>query len=91
MATVAAPPVVGLNTERKFFSSMAIALAVTTLIGFGPTYFFVSIFHGTTPRGVPAEIALTPMGASARPDRQPVDAAAGCADQPGRRQPPRYS
>lgn len=61
MATIAFPAPSVLATERRFFSGLAIVLAVTTLIGFAPTYYLVTIFDGTTTRGVAADIALTPM------------------------------
>ena len=44
MATVLAPPAVARRTagayDRVFYSGMAIAMAVTVLVGFGPTYYF---------------------------------------------------
>lgn len=60
MATLAAPARPGLTAERRFFSGLAIALAATTLIGFAPTYYLVSVFDGMTTRGVPASMVLTP-------------------------------
>lgn len=61
MATAALPAPSALTTEHRFFSGLAIALAATTLIGFAPTYYLVTIFNGTTARGLPAEMVLTPM------------------------------
>jgi hypothetical protein len=44
MATVLAPPAVAQRAagayDRVFYSGMAIAMAVTVLVGFGPTYYF---------------------------------------------------
>lgn len=44
MATVLAPPAAARRTagayDRVFYSGMAIAMAVTVLVGFGPTYYF---------------------------------------------------
>jgi hypothetical protein len=44
MATVLAPPAAAQRTagayDRVFYSGMAIAMAVTVLVGFGPTYYF---------------------------------------------------
>lgn len=61
MATAAFPISSAITTERRFFSGLAIALAVATLVGFAPTYYLVTLFNGTTTRGVAADIALTPM------------------------------
>ena len=45
MATAAARRP-SLSTERKFFSSMAIALLITAFVGFAPTYFLMIPMHG---------------------------------------------
>lgn len=61
MATIAVPVRQTLSAERQFFSGLAIALALTTFVGFAPTYYLVSYFDATTSRGAPAELALSPF------------------------------
>ncbi|HEV7233649.1 MAG TPA: hypothetical protein VGN36_05340 [Sphingorhabdus sp.] len=60
MATIAPPIRAELNAERRFFFGLAIALALTTFIGFAPTYYLVGYFDGVTTRGDRAASILTP-------------------------------
>jgi hypothetical protein len=49
------------SAERLFFTGMAGAMVLTTFVGFAPTYYLVSLFHGTTTRGVVDGEGLTPL------------------------------
>lgn len=43
-----------LLSDRRFFVSMAVAMAAATLVGFGPTYFFAALNDAPTPVLTPA-------------------------------------
>ena len=40
---------VRLGSERRFYSSMALVMALVTIIGFGPTYYFAGLQDAPTP------------------------------------------
>ena len=44
---------IGIRSERRFYSWMALSMAAITLIGFGPTYFFAGLNDATTPTLTP--------------------------------------
>lgn len=52
--TVAAAPQAKLLTERRFFSGMALALAITTFVGFAPTYYLAGFNDAPTPPLTPS-------------------------------------
>lgn len=60
MATLAQPPL-RMNAERWFFTGMAVAMLVTVLIGFAPTYYLFPFAEAVTARGVTAGANLTPL------------------------------
>lgn len=49
-----------IQVERRFWFGMAIALAIGTFVGFAPTYYLGDFLNGVTPRGVSADMALSP-------------------------------
>ncbi len=60
MATVLANPRIAWTDERRFFFGLSLAFAAVTVVGFAPTYYFVTWFNGTTTRGIADGMALTP-------------------------------
>src|SRR3954454_7896692 len=60
MATIAQPRI-EIESDRLFFSGMAVAIAVTIFAGFAPTYYLLGLLHGVTSRGVVAGSELTPL------------------------------
>jgi hypothetical protein len=60
MATLTQPRI-ELDSDRLFFSGMAIAIAITVFVGFAPTYYLFPLMNGVTSRGVNAGSELTPL------------------------------
>lgn len=61
MATVAGRAASAAQTERVFFSSLAVALTLFVFAGFAPTYFLLPVLHGTTISGFADGAGLTPL------------------------------
>ena len=47
-------PQARLMSERRFFTGMALAMGIVTLIGFGPTYYFAALSEGPKPTLTPS-------------------------------------
>ena len=53
MATAALKPAIQPGThDRKFYCGVALAMAFTVLVGFGPSFYLRGIFHKPTPTGM---------------------------------------
>jgi hypothetical protein len=61
MATVYEVPGSRVRPDRWFFGGMALAMTAFVFVGFAPTYYLVSVLHGTTSRGVSGGASLTPL------------------------------
>lgn len=61
MATVADRALSPAQLDRVFFSGMALALTAFVFAGFAPTYYLVTVLHGTTASGFADGAGLTPL------------------------------
>lgn len=61
MATLANRALTPARLDRPFFTGMALALAAFTFAGFAPTYYLVTVLHGTTVSGFADGAGLTPL------------------------------
>lgn len=61
MATLANRALTPARLDRPFFTGMALALTAFTFAGFAPTYYLVTVLHGTTVSGLADGAGLTPL------------------------------